>query len=145
MTAFFARLLMGTGKLPERVRGELQSEGLVLIEEGLTGSVRYAHFKAPGRRHYGTIIGARVGIGVSRERLAVYSRSGRAKLIDSPFSTEGLDFVEVTAEDEDRLIIHIDYDRGAVPDISGKVGIHARTPDARSIAEQIRTRIAGND
>jgi hypothetical protein len=44
------RLLFGTGRLPEDVRRELNAEGILLVEEGLRGSITYRHDRAPRRR-----------------------------------------------------------------------------------------------
>src|SRR5690349_20089260 len=108
--AFWARLLgLGNGKLSPRLRAELEAEGLVLVEEGLGGSLRYDHFKAPGRRFHGKVAAERFGLGISEERFAVYCRSGRVKLVDSPFTNPRFQAVEIAAEG-DRLVILVDYD-----------------------------------
>ena len=82
----FTNLLLGNGTLKPKLRAALESEGVVLLEEGLPGTITYAHFKAPGRRHNGKVVGECIGLGVSEQRLALYCRSGRVKLIDQPFS-----------------------------------------------------------
>ena len=46
----FRRILLGTGCLPDELRGEVMAEGVLLLEEGLRGSVTYRHYRAPGRR-----------------------------------------------------------------------------------------------
>jgi hypothetical protein len=137
---WLARLLLGNGTLKPKLRAELEAEGLVLLEEGLVGSIRYDHFKAPGRRFNGKVTGVCVGLGISEERLVVYSHSGRAELIDSPFSSQRLSSLGIAA-DNDRLILEVDYDRLDAPNASGQVTIRARTPKAQSIAEQLRTRL----
>src|SRR5688572_31667384 len=76
-------LLLGNGTLRETLRKELEAEGLVRIEEQLRGSVRYEHFKAPGKRFHGKITPQRIGLGISETRVVAYCRSGRAKLMDS--------------------------------------------------------------
>ena len=60
---FLARLLLGNGSLRPALRAELEQEGLVLVAEGLSGSLRYAHFKAPGKRFHGKVTPVRVGSG----------------------------------------------------------------------------------
>ncbi len=137
---FLARLLgLGDGRLSPQLRAELEAEGLVLIEEGLGGSLRYTHFKAPGRRFHGKVTPERIGLGISEERFVLYCRSGRAELVDSPFSNPRLQAVEITAE-EDRLEILVDYDRLEVPKTSGQVRIRVRTPAAARIAAELRAR-----
>jgi hypothetical protein len=135
---FLARLLLGSGTLKPELRAALEAEGLVRLEEGLTGSVRYTRFRAPGRYHHGKITGVRVGLGISRERLVVFSHSGRAKLIDTRFADPRSSMLDIDLDRDDRLAIGVDYDRGDVPKVSGRLTIMARTPDAPAIVEELR-------
>src|SRR5712691_5160093 len=115
-----ARLLLGDGTLRPQLRAALEAEGLVLVEEGLRGSVRYERFRMPGRRHHGKVTGERIGLAISEERVVLYCRSGRVKLVDSPFSNPHLDMVDVSAVD-DRVEILVDYDRADLPKIAGRI------------------------
>jgi hypothetical protein len=135
---FLDKLLLGGGKLKPELREALESEGLVLVEEGLSGSVRYTHFKAPGKRFHGKVTPMRMGIGISEERCVVY---GRAKLIDSPFTAPNFDWVDVGLHDEDRVSFRIDYDRADVKNVAGQVEVRAKAPNAARIVEEVRTRL----
>ncbi len=137
----FARILLGNGSLGGEARAQLEAEGLVLVEENLSGSVRYTRFKAPGRYHNGKVQPQRFALAISESRFVVYCRSGKVELMDSAFDQPNLDALEVTTEGEDRLILRVDYDRLAKPGISGEVAIHLKTPSAATIAEQLRARI----
>lgn len=139
--SFLAKLRIGDGQLTPELRAALEAEGLVLLEEGMRGSIRYKRFKAPGRRHHGKITVERIGLGISEQRLVVYCRSGHAELIDSPFDSPHFGMVDVEVENDDRLSFRIDYDRGAAPDVSGEIMIRARTPNAARIAQEIRARL----
>jgi len=139
---FFAKLLLGNGTLKPKLREELESEGLVLIEEGLSGTVRYDHFKAPGKRFHGKVTGERIGLGISEHRLVVFCRSGRAKLINSPFSEPRFKSLDVSLEDGDTIAFHIDYSRIEAPGVEGEITIRAKTPSAANIVDQVRTRLA---
>ena len=138
---FLAKLLLGSGTLKPELRAALEAEGLVRLAEGLTGSVRYTRFRAPGRYHDGKITGVRVGLGISHERLVVYSHSGRAKLVDTRFADPRASMLDVALDRDDRLAIGVDYDRGDVPKVSGQITIIARTPDAAAIVEELRARL----
>lgn len=138
---FLARFRLGNGKLDPKLRAALESEGLVLLEEGLPGSVRYRHFKAPGRRHHGKVTRERLGLAISEERFVLYCRSGSTKLIDSPFSDPRLSALEVSLEANDTVSLRIDYDRARVPKVSGEVTIVVRTPNASTIVGQLRVRL----
>jgi hypothetical protein len=137
----FTKLLLGNGTLKPSLRAALESEGLVLVEEGLPGSIRYANFKAPGRRSRGKITGQCFGLGISERRLALYCRSGRVKLIDQPFTEPRLGAVDVSLEGEDRVALLIDYDRVEVPQVSGQMTIRARTPNAARVVEELTSRL----
>ena len=142
MFGWLGSLFLGSGKLTPRLWEELASEGLVLLEEGLPGSVRYTHFKAPGRRFHGKVTPERMALGISRRRFVIYCKSGRAKLADSEFTSPNLKGVDVSLEGDDKVVISVDYDRLAVDRVSGQVAFHVRTPNARRVADELRARIA---
>jgi hypothetical protein len=137
---FLARLLLGNGSLRPALRAELEAEGLVLVAEGLSGSLRYVHFKAPGKRFHGKVTPVRVGVGLSRERIVVYGHSGRAKLVDTPYSSPRWAIVEVVAE-EDRVEFRVDYDKDEDPRFGGRLTIRVGTPEAGRIAGEANARI----
>lgn len=139
--AWFTKLLLGNGTLKPQLRAALESEGVVLIEEGLSGSIRYSNFKAPGKRFKGKITGECFGLGVSEKRLAVYCRSGRVKLIDQPFTEPRLSAIDVSLDGDDRVALLIDFDRGVVPKVSGQMTIRANTPSAPRVVEELTARL----
>ena len=136
-----AKLLLGNGTLKPELRAALESEGVVLIEDGLPGSIRYADFTAPGRRYRGKVTGECFGLGISERRLALYCRSGRVKLIDQPFTEPRLSALDVSLDGEDRVAVRIDYDRVAVPKVSGQMTIRAQTPIAARVVEELSARL----
>ena len=138
---FFSRLLLGTGELKPELRAALASEGLVALEEGLAGSIRYRNFKAPGTRFHRRVTAERIGLGISESRLAVYCRSGRVKLIDTPFSEPRLAALEVSLHDAETLALRIDYDGVDVPDVSGEITIRVSTPRATHLADHLKARL----
>ncbi len=138
---FITKLLLGNGTLKRGLRDALESEGLVLLEEGLLGSIKYDHFKAPGKRFNGKVTGQCFGLGLSEKRLAVYCRSGRTKVIDTPFSEARLQTLDLSLDGEDRLVIGIDFDRLDVPRVSGQMAIRMTMPNARHVLEHIAARL----
>ncbi len=130
---FLGRLFLGTGELPAEECDALRAEGLVLLEEGVSGSIRYDHFKAPGKRFNGKVTPQRMGFGISEKRVVVYCRSGRAELIDSPFDSPGFDAVSVSLKSSDELQIRIDYDEmsdAEAAGVSGVIAINLKTSNA---------------
>jgi hypothetical protein len=140
--SFLGRLLLGKGTLRPDLRAALEAEGLVLLEEGLSGSLRYKRFKAPGRRHHGKVTPERMALGISEKRFVLYCRSGRVKLADTEFANPRLGMVDVGLEGDDTVAIRVDYDRSGEPKVSGEITMRAKTPNAPSIVEQLRARIA---
>ena len=138
---FLAKLRLGNGTLTPELRAELESEGLVLVEEGLPGSVSYERFRAPGRRHHGKVTGERIGLGISERRFVVYCRTGSVKLIDAPFTDPRLSALDVFLHVDDTVAIQVDYDRAEVPNVAGEITIRARTPNAANIVDQLRARL----
>jgi hypothetical protein len=139
---WLGRLLLGSGKLTPQLWEELATEGLVLLEEGLPGSVRYTHFKAPGRRFHGKVTPERMALGISQKRFVLYCKSGRAKLADSEFTSPNLRGVDVSLDGDEKVVISVDYDKLDVERVSGQVEFHVRTGNARRIADELRARLA---
>ena len=137
----FTRLLLGNGTLKPEVRAALEADGLILLEEGLRGSIRYRHFKAPGKRFHGKVTAECFGLGLSETRLALYCRSGRSRLIDAPLSEPRLQTFELSLDGDDRLVVHIDFDRFTEPKVSGQMTIRMTTPNARRLLEHVSARI----
>ena len=145
---FLGRLFLGTGELPVKVRDALAAEGLVLLEEGVPGSIRYDHFKAPGKRFNGKVTPQRMGVGISERRVVVYCRSGRAELIDSPFESPRFDAVSVSLKSSDELEIRVDYDEmddAEAAGVSGVIAINLKTSNAGIACEGLRSRLTGRE
>ena len=139
---FLAKLLGGKGAaFRPQLRATLESEGLILIEEGLSGSVRYQKFRAPGKYFDGKVVPQTMCLAISEQRLAVYGHSGRVKLVDTAFDNPRLGMLEVSLKDDGRVAILVDYDKGDVPKVSGEVTIVAKSPNAAAIADELRARL----
>jgi hypothetical protein len=140
-------LLLGGGELNPKLRAELEAEGLVLVEEKLRGSIRYSHFKAPGKRFHGKIVPLRLALGISERRLVIYGGWASSELVDSPFDSPRFRAVDIELEDPERIVLRVDYsrmDEAEAAGVSGEVTIRMRTANAASIAEQIRARTGGS-
>ncbi len=129
------------GTLRPKLKAQLESEGLVLIEERLRARVRYDNFKMPGRRSRGKVTGERVGIGLSEKRVVVYCRWGWVKLVNSEYSNPNLDMVDVLLEGDDKVVFRVDYDRSDQEDVSGVIRIEGQTDQAPRVVEELQRRI----
>jgi hypothetical protein len=67
-------LLLGRGRLPDALRAELESEGIIHREDGLRGSITYRHYRAPGQRSNWSKEAIRASLVVTRRRLGVFVR-----------------------------------------------------------------------
>ncbi|MBO0867514.1 MAG: hypothetical protein J2P15_03025 [Micromonosporaceae bacterium] len=125
-----ARLVLGSGRLPEQLRARLRSESLILLEEGLIGSITWRDYRAPGQYanwRKDLVSGA---IGISNTSLVVFA--GRAKRIDLPLRHPRRSAVEVSLERPDRILFA--QDAGAfLPDRSGRIEYRLRTAQAGHI------------
>ena len=74
--------------------------GSILIEEGLSGSVRYTKFRAPGKYFDGKIVPQTMCLAISEQRLVVYGHSGRVKLVDAAFDNPRLGMLDVSLKDD---------------------------------------------
>jgi hypothetical protein len=139
---FLRKLLGGAGgTLRPQLRAALEDEGLILIEDGLPGSIRYKKFRAPGKYFDGKIVSQRMSLAISETRLVVYGHSGRVKLIDSAFDNPRVGMLDVSLKDEGRVALVVDYDKGDVPKVSGQITIVAKSPNAAAIVEALRARL----
>ncbi|WP_197946249.1 hypothetical protein [Phytohabitans suffuscus] len=125
------RFVLGPGRLPEWIRASLAAKDTLLVEEGLTGTVTYRGFRAPGRYsswRKETVTGA---IAIAPDRLVVWA--GHFRHIDVPLTHPVRGTVEVRAERPDRVCFA--YDAGATnPERAGRVEVRLRTAQAERIA-----------
>lgn len=127
----FLRFFVGSGRLPEHLRAELARTDVILLEEGLSGSVTYRHYRAPGRRSNWRKDAAAGAVAVTANRLLVWA--GHFKHIDVPLDHPVRTTIEVVAERPDRVCFA--YDAGTTnPAKSGRVEVRLRTDQAERIA-----------
>jgi hypothetical protein len=131
------RLLLGSGRISDELRGELAAEGIVFAEEGLTGSVRYHDYRDARQRLHNEIEGTAGAILLTPGRLVVWtSRSPhRGKHIDVPLRDGRPAGIDVRAEPR-RIVFG--YDPGRFhADRSGRVEVHLKTPSAADLAARL--------
>jgi hypothetical protein len=116
--------------MPDELKAALATDGLVLLEEGLSGSVTYRKYRAPGQYFSWRKQGISAAIGISAHRVIVWD--GRMKQVDGPpAQLIGLG-VTFTVVEQD--LVSISYDAGQFStERSGSVEVRLRTPQARRI------------
>ncbi|OHV29683.1 hypothetical protein CC117_28825 [Parafrankia colletiae] len=124
------RILLGAGQLPAPLRDALEAEKLVLLAEGLPGSITYRHYRAPGQRSNWRKEAVTGAIAVTAIRLVVWA--GRGKNIDVPLSGPFLAAIDVGLESPDQ--VRFAYDAGKFSPVrSGTVEVRLRTPRAADV------------
>jgi hypothetical protein len=117
-----------SGKLPDPLRAELEAEGVVLLEEGLRGTLTYRNYRAPGRRYGMRKVRIAGVIAVTRLRVVVW---GAGRQVDVPLGYPG---VEVARDGEEKVMVAFDASAFHT-DRSGRVEVRLRTPSAARIVE----------
>jgi hypothetical protein len=124
--------------MPTSLRDSLAAEGLCMLAEGLSGTIRYRDYRARGQaspqRRRVAISGA---IAMTNERLVVWD--GRGRHMDLPLARPVRPTVTVSADRPDRVTFAYDaraFDR----DCSGTIEIQLRTAQATLIADRLNVR-----
>jgi len=95
--------LFGLGKLLKAMVPILRGEGIVLQDEGVTGSVTLRKFRAPGRIHSYKRSGFVGSIVVTESRFAAFSLS--RPIINVPLEREKLKLLELSVPRDGLLLV----------------------------------------
>jgi hypothetical protein len=126
------RLFLGRGRLPEPLRAQILADDVLLLEEGLFGSVTYRHYRAPGKRMSFAKHATSAAIAITSTRLVVWA--GGMKQIDVPDAHPLRTTINVRLETPGR--VRFTYDAGATNTaLSGQVDVRLHTGRAARIAE----------
>ena len=126
--------LFKLGRLPRQTLPALESEGIVLLEEGLRASVKFRNFRAPGRFHtYKSSIFAG-SLVLTEQRFAGFAFS--KPVINVGLHDDRLRALEISVPRDGVLSVHFDP---AVFDIqsSGSVEFRFRTKKASLFLERL--------
>lgn len=126
--------LFGLGKLPKRILPDLEQEGIVLLDEGISGSVTLRNFRAPGKRYSWRRSWFSGSLVLTGSRFAAFSFS--KPIINVPLGDDRLNGLRRSLEGESALCVHFDpsaFHEGW----SGSVECRFSTPQARLFFEQL--------
>jgi hypothetical protein len=127
------RLLFGSGRLPDQLRAELTREGVLLLEEGLPGSITRRNWRAPGKYASWKKAPTSGAIAITRYRLVVWV--ARSKYINLPLTHRLRHALEVVAEHPDRVLFAWEasvFDKSKTR--SGREEVRLRTAQADRVA-----------
>jgi hypothetical protein len=126
------RVLLGSGRLSADLRASLAAEGIVLLEEGLSGSVTYRNYRSPRFAASWRKMAFTGAIAITGQRFVVAASRG-GKPVDVPLTHELRRAVTVRTDRSDRVVFTVDpsaFD----PRKSGTVEVRLRTPRAPEVA-----------
>ncbi|HEY0546122.1 MAG TPA: hypothetical protein VGC91_12150 [Pyrinomonadaceae bacterium] len=134
MKALFYRLF-GLGKIPEPLAAQLKSEGVLLLDEGVKGSVTYLDFRSPGRYSSWRRQWYTASIALTQARLLGLRFA--QTIIDVPLKDERIRRMQFSVEGSETLLVAFD------PalfhhDWSGKIEYRFRTAQAQSFVDKLR-------
>jgi hypothetical protein len=131
--------LFGVGKIPEALLTRLEGEGVLLLDEGVRGSVTYRDFRSPGRYSSWRRQWYTSSIALTKVRLVALRRS--APIIDVPLTDERIRRLRLLPEGGDTLLVAFDAALFR-DDWSGTIEYRFRTPQARLFVDTVREQTA---
>lgn len=128
----------GFGKMPAAIRSELTQEGIIFIDDGLTGSVTYHNFHRPGKTSSWERRGLVGAVALTKVRLLALW--GSNPLINAPLTDPRLKQMHFSIEKVDGLSVGFD---AALfhPDWSGTIEYRFRTEQAERLLKLIQDQL----
>jgi hypothetical protein len=131
---FFRRLFMSSGRFSEEMRTQLVGEGVVVMEEGLKGSITWRHYRSRNRRSNWARKGTYASIALTSERLVVWAL-GHPQ-IDVPLRHQLIRAIEASVDKPGRLLLAFDA-HAFHEDTSGRIEVRLNTEQADHLAELV--------
>lgn len=135
MSKTFLYRLFGIGKLPEQYNAALKSEGILLSDEGIKGSVTYLNFRSPQRYANWKRQWYTASIALTNARLLAFSYS--SPIIDVPLTDERFRQLQFSLENENTLLVTFDASLFH-HDWSGNIEYRFQTPQAQAFLNKLR-------
>ncbi|MEO6656469.1 MAG: hypothetical protein ABIO36_10345 [Pyrinomonadaceae bacterium] len=126
-------------KLPAALMAELQSEGIILMNEAIRGTITYRDFRAPGKRFLYKKSAFISTIAITKTRLLATSYSNVA--INVPYSDGRFRSMQFSIEDGPKLGVAFDASLFQ-PKWSGSIEYRFKTPNAEKFLDEIQKQIA---
>lgn len=143
MSKTFVYRLFGIGKVPRHTLERIRREGLVLQEEGLSGTVTFKKFRAPGRRYSWRRNWFSGSIVLTREHFLAFAFS--RPVIAVAWRHPKIDALHCSVERDDKLCVA--FDAAAFHEgWTGNIEIRFSTPLAGKLLQTIdQCRSEAND
>ncbi len=129
--------LFRLGKIPKQLLATLERESILLLEEGVRGSLTYRNFRAPGRYSNWKRQWFPASVILTKTRLVALAYSN--SVIDVPLTDERVRRLRCGLENDETVCIAFDASVFRA-DASGTLEYRFRTPQAHQYLEQMRER-----
>ncbi|MGK7874456.1 MAG: hypothetical protein AB4426_14460 [Xenococcaceae cyanobacterium] len=127
--------IFGLGKIPKQMLPILEQEGIVLLDEGIGGSITFRNFRAPWKR-YGLRRNYFTGsIVLTQKRFAAFQWA--TPIINVPLENKWLNELHCSLKDEVTLCVLFDPSVFN-EDWSGSIEVRFSTPQARKFLELLK-------
>ena len=137
MSKTLAYRLFRVGRIPEQLKAQLDSEGILFQDEGIPGSVTYKNFHRPGSSSGWRRVWFTGSLTITQTR--VVGLSYASPIINVPFTDPRIQRLSVSVEKRDTLLVAFDaalfHD-----DWSGAIEYRFRTPQAQTFLETLQAR-----
>ena len=137
MSKTLAYRLFRVGRIPEQLKAQLDSEGILFQDEGIPGSVTYKNFHRPGSSSGWRRVWFTGSLTITQTR--VVGLSYASPIINVPFTDPRIQRLSVSVEKRDTLLVAFDaalfHD-----DWSGAIEYRFRTPQAPTFLETWQAR-----
>lgn len=130
--------LFGVGKIREPFLSELKNEQIIASDEGVKSSITYKNFRAPGRYSNWKRRWFSGAVALTEKRLVLqqYSRP----VINILLTDERFRRIKVSLEDQETLLFEFEPQL-FLENSSGEIEWRARTPQARKIADALKSEV----
>lgn len=129
--------LFGVGKVPKRVLPDIEREVIILLEEGIGGSLTFKKYRAPGRYYYWRRNWFTGSLVLTEKRFWAFTLF--KPVISVPWDDEKLKELRCSVENEKTLCVVFDasvFQQGC----SGTIECRFSTPKARLFLERLHTK-----
>ena len=126
--------LFGVGRMPVQWRTTIESEGVVLIDEGVRGSLTYRDFRAPGKSFGWRKVAFTGAIALTKARLLALQYANPA--INVPLTDDRFKKLQISVEGEETLLIAFDPSLFH-SDWSGAMEYRFRTSQAQAFLKSL--------
>jgi hypothetical protein len=126
--------IFGWGRIPKRYAPTLHDEGIILLDEGIGGSITFKKFKAPGRYHSWKRSWFTGCIVLTERTFAAFAFI--KPLIYVSLDHKNISELRCTIEESDTLLVQ--YDASAFnEEWSGTIECRFKTPKAQMFLERL--------